>query len=88
MTKKTKDLKLTEKELKQVQEKVSQINNLQMQVGGLELQKNAAVIAVGHLKSELDTIQKQLEDKYGQVSVDLKTGILKDIPKNATDKKN
>ena len=88
MAKKTKDLKITKEELGSIQEKVKNINTLQMQIGGLEVQKNVALTTLRAFQQELSIIQKQLEEKYGTVSVNLETGIIKEAPKDATDKKN
>ena len=88
MTKKTKDLKITNEELSSIQDKVKSINTMQMQIGGLEVQKSVAVATLKAFQDEMGVIQKQLEDKYGKVSVNLETGIIKEIPKDASDKKN
>ena len=57
--------KITDEELKSVQEKVNKINQAQMTVGGLEVQKGIALQTIGALQVELQTIQKELEEKYG-----------------------
>ena len=88
MTKKTKDLKITNEELSSIQDKVKSINTMQMQIGGLEVQKSVAVATLKAFQDEMSVIQKQLEDKYGKVSVNLETGIIKETPKDASDKKN
>ncbi len=88
MAKKTKDLKITKEELGSIQNKVKNINTIQMQIGGLEVQKSVAITTLRAFQDELSVIQKQLEDKYGKVSVNLETGIIKDTPKDASDKKN
>jgi hypothetical protein len=36
-------------------------------------------------KQDLSVVQKQLEDKYGQVSVDIKTGEIKENESNTKD---
>ena len=81
--------KITDEELKSVQEKVNAINQAQMQVGGLEVQKNVALEAIKVTQMELQTIQKELEDKYGRVSVNLTDGTITEIPEeNESDKKD
>jgi len=80
--------KITDEELKSVQEKVNNINQAQMQVGGLEVQKNAALEALKGLQMDLQVIQKDLEEKYGKVSVNLTDGTISEIPENETDKKD
>ena len=72
--------KITDEELKSVQSKVNLINQAQMQVGGLEVQKAVAIEQLKAAQQELQIIQKELEDKYGKVSVNLTDGTLTEIP--------
>ena len=72
--------KITDEELKSVQEKVNAINQVQMQIGGLEVQKNMGIETLKGHQQELQVVQKQLEDKYGKVSVNLTDGTLTEIP--------
>ena len=78
MAKKTKDLKITKAELESVQTKVKSINTLQMQVGGLEIQKTVAIQRLNAVQNELSVVQQELEKKYGKVSVNLETGLIKE----------
>ena len=78
--------KVTDEELKLVQEKVGQINQVQMQVGGLETQKHIALHQIINLQEELQVVQKELEDKYGKVSVNLQDGTIKPIEDEANKK--
>ena len=80
--------KITDEELKSVQEKVNNINQAQMQVGGLEVQKNVALETLKGLQMDLQVIQKDLEEKYGKVSVNLTDGTISEIPEDETDKKD
>ena len=81
--------KITDEELKSVQEKVNKINQAQMQVGGLEVQKNVALEQIKALQMDLQVIQKELEEKYGQVTVNLTDGTISEIPKeNESDKED
>ena len=81
--------KITDEELKSVQEKVNKINQAQMQVGGLEVQKNVALEQVKTLQMDLQVIQKELEEKYGKVSVNLTDGTITEIPEeDEADKKD
>jgi hypothetical protein len=72
--------KITDEELKSVQEKVNSINQVQLQVGGLEVQKASALEAIKVSQMDLQVIQKELEDKYGKVTVNLQTGAITEIP--------
>jgi len=81
--------KITDEELKSVQEKVNAINQVQMQIGGLEVQKNIALDTIKASQMDLQTIQKELEDKYGKVSVNLQDGTITEIPEeDEADTKN
>lgn len=87
MAKKTKDLKVTDAELKSLQTKVQIINQAQMQIGGLEVQKTNAVAVIQNTQQELSLIQAELEKKYGNVVVNIETGLLRDR-EDAPNKKN
>ena len=81
--------KITDEELKSVQDKVNLINQAQMTVGGLEVQKASAMEQLKAGQQELQVIQKELEDKYGKVSVNLTDGTIKEIPvEDEADKKD
>ena len=81
--------KITDEELKSVQEKVNSINQAQMQVGGLEVQKSMLMEQVRAYQAELTVTQKELEEKYGKVSVNLTDGTITEIPEeNESDKKD
>jgi len=70
--------KLTQEELKELQGAVNTMNNLQLQVGGLEAQKHEVLHSMEVAKTALAEVQKKLEDVYGQVSVDISTGDIKE----------
>jgi|TARA_B110000977_G_scaffold193743_1_gene269176 hypothetical protein len=70
--------KLTSEELKNLQDAVNSLNQIQLQVGGLELQKHELQHAAAEAKVALEKVQKELEDEYGQVSVDIQTGDIKE----------
>ena len=80
--------KITDEELKSVQEKVNVINQVQMQIGGLEVQKNIALDTIKAGQVDLQVIQKELEEKYGKVSVNLTDGTISEIPEDEVDKKD
>ena len=73
---KNKDLKISKKELESIQGKVKAINSLQMNIGGLEVQKTQAIQMLNAAQAELGVIQGELEKKYGNVSVNIETGII------------
>ena len=83
---KNKDLKISKKELETIQGKVKAINSLQMNIGGLEVQKAQAIQMLNAAQAELGVVQKELEKKYGNVSVNIETGIIN--RDGSPDKKN
>ena len=70
--------KLSEVELKELQEVISKINEVQLQIGGLELQKQELILLGGQAKLALGETQKKLEETYGQVSIDIQNGEIKE----------
>lgn len=82
---KVKDLvsKIENSELSDLQELVKNINQYQLQIGGLEAQKHDLLHQLVGIKQSLNDLQKTLEDKYGNVSIDIQSGEIKenDSPK-------
>jgi len=70
--------KLSEVELKELKEVIDKINEVQMQIGGLELQKQELILLGGAAKLALSETQKKLEETYGQVSIDIQNGEIKE----------
>jgi hypothetical protein len=70
--------KLSEVELKELQEVINKINEVQLQIGGLELQKQELLLLGGAAKLALGETQKKLEETYGQVSIDIQNGEIKE----------
>ena len=66
--------KVTKKELESLKESVDSINGLQMQVGGMEAQKHELLHAISMKQGDLSRFQKELKDKYGDVTVNISTG--------------
>jgi hypothetical protein len=76
---------ITSDELTSVKAAVEAVNRLQMQVGGIELQKHDLMHTMKMKTDVLEAVQKTLEEKYGDVSIDIVTGEMKD---NAPNTKN
>lgn len=61
-------------ELENLQKLQEKINNHLMRIGDLEAMKNEVLNDFQSVKAEYQEIIKQLEEKYGQVSINIKTG--------------
>lgn len=77
--------KLEEKELNQLTECISKINSLQIQIGGIEAQKHELLHTISSASNDLAELQKELEKKYGKVSIDISTGEIKEDEPNQED---
>ena len=86
--KKTEDLKVTNDELQDLQSLVTAVNRLTMQIGELEINKSMAVERFNQFRKDLVELEAKLKNKYGEVSVNVEDGTLKEIPTDETNKKN
>ena len=66
--------KVTDKELETLQTLVKAINEGQATIGGIEMQKHGLITEVDELIKQLKQTQADLEEKYGNVTVNLSTG--------------
>ena len=66
--------KITEEELQALKEKLGAIQNINSQIGVIESQKHVLLHKVVIEQDELQKIQKQLEDKYGRVNINIADG--------------
>ncbi len=82
-----KKLKITKDELSKLQNSVRNINQTQIQIGILEVQKSEAVDSMKMLKNNLAVLQKEMEDKYGSVNVNINDGTISNKD-GESDKKN
>ena len=75
----TKAKKITKEELEKVNELAGNANNLAMQLGSLDIQKS---ILIEQFKSNNLLIEKhkeELQEKYGDITIDLKDGSIKEV---------
>lgn len=82
--------KLEEKELKSLQENQGKINQVVSNIGAISIQKINLEKSKESLLEELKKIEgeqiemkKELEDKYGKISVNLQSGEFEIIPEQA-----
>jgi archaellum component FlaC len=74
-------------ELAKLQNLATVIKTTQEQVGMLETQKHVLLHKYDILSQELNKFKSELQEKYGDVSIDIKDGSFKKI-KNESNKKD
>ena len=77
--------KVEDKELENLQQVVHAISEAQKTIGGLEMQKQALITEAETFIATLKAAQKELEDKYGNVTVNLTTGAITEDAGNKED---
>ena len=71
--------KITEEQLKKVVDKNKELEDTVLEIGVLESKKHALLHKVAELNTTLEEYKKELEEQYGKISIDLKTGEYKEI---------
>lgn len=66
--------KITAEELEQIKEVVSTLNKITSAIGEMEVQKARAISDHTDFAAKLQEQQKEFEEKYGNVTIDLTTG--------------
>ena len=72
-------MKLEEKELQTLKEQETKKNVILRDLGILAVQKQALVNSFAAIQSEQEATKKELEEKYGKVSVNLEDGSYEEI---------
>ena len=75
--------KLTAEELENLVDVKQKINNITLNLGNAELAKQTMFTEYSKIKAEWDVVAKTLEDKYGQVNVNLSDGTIAPIDPSA-----
>jgi hypothetical protein len=73
-----KNKKLQKKEYENLKSLVSSARELQMRIGSLESVKHEALHELSTIQSDLQLSQKDLREKYGNITVDMETGEYKE----------
>jgi|TARA_R110000851_G_scaffold5188_5_gene21674 hypothetical protein len=76
-TPKVKDLRPTsinDEQLKSIQEIVSNMNKIHIETGRIESQKHALLHGLVDHQNKLNELQKELQEEYGTVNVNINTG--------------
>ena len=71
--------KITKEELEELQAKISVLNNLQYKLGALAVDQNKVLKAFDTVREELRTMQMELKETYGNVSINVEDGSLTEI---------
>ena len=77
--------KITKDELSKVQEISKEYNSVIQAVGNMELQKQDFLLKAAEVRANIEEVKKNLQDKYGNVNIDLITGKYEE---SAEDKKD
>ncbi len=72
-------VKLTKEELQNLVEVQQKLNNITLNLGNAELAKQVMFAEYSKVKIEFDAVAKELEEKYGQVNVNLTDGSISPI---------
>ena len=65
---------LKKEELAKLQEAVTKVNQIKNEIGDIEIQKHELLHLAAEANSSLSEVQKELEEVYGNVNVDITTG--------------
>ena len=78
---KVKDLttKITDKELETIKAQQGKIQTVVYDLGALEAKKFEISVALKEFNDELNVTKKELEEKYGQVNINLQDGSYEEI---------
>ena len=79
--------KLTEEELKSIQTAVSNLTQAKTILGEATNQAFKAQLQVNSMEEAMTSAQKELEDKYGSITVDLNTGEYEEVVEEAEEVK-
>tara|TARA_R110000851_G_scaffold254652_1_gene407227 strand:- start:194 stop:457 length:264 start_codon:yes stop_codon:yes gene_type:complete len=71
--------KITEEELKTIKGQQQHIQNVVFDLGSIEARKIELSDVLKQVNLTLNNTKKELEEKYGQVNIDLKDGSFKEI---------
>ena len=80
--------KITSKQLEKLQGFVKAINNGQAQIGSLETQKHGLLHQVAQVQLDLQNFQKDLEDEYGKISINIQDGSYEAVVEDEADTQN
>ena len=71
---------ISEKQLKNIQELTGKQNEMVVQLGSFEVQKSAVLEQFKTNNKLVEDFKKELEEEFGQIQIDLKTGEISELP--------
>lgn len=71
--------KIEQAELKKIQEFQEKINDHLLKIGNLEALKAEGLVKFSEFKKEYESFLSELENKYGQVNINIKTGEITEV---------
>jgi len=80
--------KITAEQLEKLNSFVNALNNGVMQLGAIEKQKHELLHQVAQVDGELKGFQKELEDQYGKISINIQDGSYAEIVEDEADTQN
>ena len=81
--------KIKDKQLEKLQGLIKELNQIQSQLGSIELQKHSLLHQSSDLQNGLSEFQKELEEEYGKVSINVTDGTYEEITEeDESDKKD
>ena len=75
--------KLTKDELEQVRKAVNSVRALTNRIGDLEIAKSTMIAEYQKAEAQLSEERKILQDKYGNISIDIESGEYEDVVEEA-----
>jgi len=70
---------ITAEELKTIKEQQTELGGIINQIGQLETNKHALLHKIAGVNEGIEETKKQLEDKYGSISINLEDGSYKEV---------
>lgn len=74
--------KIKKKQLDEIVELQTKLNGIISNIGVLETQKHALLHDVSEVNKNIEEFKAKLEEEYGAISVDLKTGEYTEVKKD------
>jgi predicted nucleic acid-binding Zn-ribbon protein len=77
--------KITEEQLEKIVKHQEELAAILNNIGALETQKHALLHRVAEVNEELEKYKATLEEEYGKINIDLKTGEYTEIKEEETE---